>query len=195
VITSHTESWCQKQLADHQLHQLLEKVDADLAAQAHVGGCLFCGGKLHRADYERKPRGGPAWDCRYSFCCAREGCRRRRTPASVRFLGRRVYAGLVVVLVSALVQGLKPQRVACLRQALEIDRRTLARWRQWWQVTFVESAFWKAARARFLPPLCQRTLPWSLCESFQAQRRDRLLELLKFLAPLTIASAWPEQVM
>ena len=190
-----TESWCQKQLADQKLHQLLEKVDADLAAQAHVGGCRFCGGKLHRANYDRKPRGGPGWKYRYSFCCAREGCRRRRTPESVRFLGRRVYAGLVVVLVSALVQGLKPQRVTYLRQALEIDRRTLARWRQWWQVTFVESSFWKAARARFLPPLSPRTLPGSLCESFAVQRGDRLVELLRFLAPLTLPSAWPEQVM
>jgi len=195
VITSHPESWCQQQLADHQLHQLLEKVDADLAAQAHVGGCRFCGGKLHRADYERKPRGGPAWDCRYSFCCAREGCRRRHTPASVRFLGRRVYAGLVVVLVAAVVQGLKPQRVARLRQALGLDRRTLGRWRQWWQVTLVASSFWKAARARFLPPLDPRTLPGSLLKSFAAHRRDRLLELLKFLAPLTTPAAWPEQVM
>ena len=30
------------------------------------------------------------------YCCAEEDCRRRRTPESVRFLGRRVYAGLVV---------------------------------------------------------------------------------------------------
>ena len=30
--------------------------------QARQRGCLLCGGKLHRADYERKPRGGPQWD-------------------------------------------------------------------------------------------------------------------------------------
>jgi len=195
VLRTISESGCQNRLADQQLHQLLEKVDWDLAEQAHQQGCLFCRGKLHRADYDRKPRGGPEWDYRYSFCCAREGCRRRRTPESVRFMGRRVYAGLVVVLVSALVQGLKPERVARLRQALGIDRRTLERWHQWWLVTFVESSFWRAARARFLPPLCQRTLPWSLCLSFQVQRPDRLLELLKFLAPLTTPLAWQELVM
>ena len=195
VLTTGSESWCQNQLADQQLHQLLEKVDWDLAGQARQRGCLFCGGKLHRADYDRKPRGGPEWDYRYSFCCAQEGCRRRRTPESVRFLGRRVYAGLIVVLVSAMVHGLKPERVVRLRQALGIDRRTLERWHQWWLVTFVESSFWRAARARFMPPLCQRTLPWSLCLSFQVQRRDRLLALLKFLAPLTTPLAWQELVM
>jgi len=195
VLTTSSESWCQNQLADQQLHQLLEKVDLDLAEQARQQGCLFCRGKLHRADYDRKPRGGPEWDYRYSFCCAQEGCRRRRTPESVRFMGRRVYAGLIVVLVSAMVHGLKPERVARLRQALGIDRRTLERWHQWWRVTLVESSFWRAARARFMPPLCQRTLPWSLCLRFQVERRDRFLELLKFLAPLTTPLAWQELVM
>ena len=195
MLTTSSESWCQNQPPDQQLHQLLEKVDLDLAEQAHQQGCLFCGGKLHRADYDRKPRGGPEWDYRYSFCCAREGCRRRRTPESVRFMGRRVYAGLVVVLVSALVHGLKPERVARLREALGIERRTLERWHQWWLVTFVESSFGRAARARFLPPLCPRTRPGSLGLSFQVQRRDRRLALLRFLAPLTTPSAWQELVM
>jgi hypothetical protein len=195
VYRTNAESWCQNHLADQQVHQLLEKVDFDLAQQAHQQGCLFCQGKLHRADFGRKPRGGPEWDSRYSFCCARDGCRRRRTPESVRFMGRRVYAGLIVVLISAMVHGLKPERVAHLRETLGIDRRTLERWQQWWLVTFVESSFWKAARARFMPPLCQRTLPWSLCESFLVERRDRLLELLKFLAPLTTPLAWQDLVM
>jgi hypothetical protein len=194
VKTRIGENWCRNQLADQRIHQLLEKVDADLAAAAHGQGCLFCGATLHRGDYERKPRGGPQWDLRYSFCCAK--CRRRRTPESVRFMGRRVYAGLVVVLVSAMVHGLKPERVTCLRKALKIDVRTPERWRQWWLGIFVESSFWKAARARFMPPLCQRTLPWSLCLSFEVQeRRDRLLDLLKFLAPITTPEAWKELVM
>jgi hypothetical protein len=30
----------------------------------------FCRGKLHRADFDRKPRGGPQWARRYTFCCA-----------------------------------------------------------------------------------------------------------------------------
>jgi len=110
-------------------------------------------------------------------------------------MGRRVYAGLVVVLVSAMLHGLKPERVERLRKELQIDRRTLERWRQWWLSTFVEGSFWKAARARFMPPLCQRTLPYSLCVSFVVERRDRLLELLKFLAPITTPAAWKELAM
>lgn len=189
------ETWCQNHLADQQLFQLLEKVDSDLAAEAHAKGCLHCGGKLYRGDYERKPRGGPQWDERYSFCCGKEGCRRRNTPESVRFLGRRVYAGLVVVLMAAMAHGLTADRVRRVREVLNIDRRTLERWRQWWLDNFVRSSFWKAARARFMPPLCEKTLPLSLCLSFAVQRRDRLLALLQFLAPLTPPAAWESLVM
>jgi hypothetical protein len=189
------ESWCQKHLADQQVYQLLEKVDADLTEAARLKGCRVCCGKLHRSDYGRKPRGGPQWEVRFSLCCAREGCRRRHTPASVRFMGRRVYAALVVVLVSAMIHGLSPERVKSLREALGIDRRTLERWRQWWLGLFVESAFWREARARFMPPLCLKTMPRSLGESFGIQRRNRLLDLLKFLAPITTPGAWKELVM
>lgn len=189
------ESWYQKHLASRKLFRLLEKVDVDLSEEARKQGCPRCGGKLHRGDYERKPRGGPQWDTRFSFCCAKEDCRLRHTPPSVRFLGRRVYGGLVVVLISAMTHGLTPQRVQRLRKALGIDRRTLKRWRQWWLGLFVESSFWREARARFMPPLCQKTMPLSLCLSFKVERRDRLLNLLRFLSPITTPAAWKELVM
>ena len=84
------------------LFELLFAIDQDLAANARAAGCPACGGRLHSVRYPRKPRGGPAdlgpeYDWRFSFCCAGEGCRRRATPPSVRFLGRRVYLGAVVV--------------------------------------------------------------------------------------------------
>ena len=94
-----------------------------------------------------------------------------------------------------MLHGLNPERVQRLREVLGIDRRTLERWRQWWLVLFVESSFWREARARFMPPLCPKTMPLSLCVSFGVERRDRLLELLKFLAPITTPAAWKEFVM
>jgi hypothetical protein len=195
VKKKNGEAWYQSHLVDQELHQLLEKVDADLAQEACQKGCLYCRGKLHRADYDRKPRGGPQWERRYSYCCAEEDCRRRRTPESVRFLGRRVYAGLVVVLISMMIHGLKPGRVRRIRKALQIDSRTLKRWRQWWLDSFVRSSFWKAARARFIPPLCERTLPLSLWLSFELEERQRLLAALQFLGPITTPTAWKELAM
>jgi len=195
VKTVNGETWYQSHLANQQLRQLLEKVDADLAKEACQKGCLYCEGKLHRADYDRKPRGGPQWDRRFSFCCAQEDCRRRRTPESVRFLGRRVYAGLVVVLVTVMIHGLKPERARRIREALQIDSRTLKRWRQWWLDTFVRSTFWKAARARFMPVVCEQTLPLSLWSRFELEERDHLLAVLEFLRPITTPAAWKELAM
>jgi hypothetical protein len=114
----------------------------------------------------------------------------------MRFLGRKVYAGFIVVLVAAMHHGLSADRVHRLREALGIDRRTLSHWRKWWLGSFVQSSFWKAAGARFMPRLCQRTLPLSLWLRFATDaRRDRLLALLEFLAPITTTSAPPQQVM
>jgi len=187
VKTQNGENVCQCYLADQQLHRLLEKVDADLAQKTQAEGCCRCGDKLYYDSYPRKPRGGPAtWDKRYSFTCATH--RHRVTPPSVRFLGPKVYVMVVVVLISAMRHGLKAQRVQALRESLGIDRRTVERWRAWWLKHFVESGFWKAARARFLPLVCERTLPSSLCQAFGIDRRDRLLDLLKFLSPITTDS-------
>ena len=171
---------------------LLTQFDAELAAQACKRGCP-CGGALHRANYERKVRGvnvaEKVW--RHSFCCAVEGCRRRLTPGSVRFFGRKVYAGFIVVLLTALGHGLTAERVQILREQLGVDRRTLERWRRWWLEHFVQHPQWRVARAQFLPPVDAAALPRSLWERFRGQRAedDPLLALLRFLAPWTVPAA------
>ena len=188
MSTQTREHWCQNHLADGNLYGFLEKIDHDLLVAAQLGMCPACKGRLDRGDYDRQPRGGTGWPekpRRFSLCCDAEGCRRRLTPPSVRFLGRKVYAGFIVVLVAAMHHGLSPDRVARVQKVLGVDPRTLAHWRQWWLETFVQSAFWKAERARFQPPLDPTTLPWSLCEVFSVERRDRLLDLLRFLSPIT----------
>ena len=188
--TKTRENWYQCYLAKKSVYEFLEKCDNDLAEKCRRGGCVECqAGRLHRSDYRRKPRGGPEgaqeepW--RDSFCCDQDGCRKRHTPPSVRFLGRKVYWGVIVVLMSAMQHGLKPTRVEVLRERLGLDRRTLEHWRTWWLGTFVPSPFWKEARARFMPLLCEKTLPWSLCGAFRIKRLDRLLDLLRFLRPIT----------
>ena len=189
--TTKKEYLGQHDLAKPQLHQLLRKVDADLAEEVRRCGCVHCAGKLHRADYDRKPRSGSKrieWVLRHSFCCDQDGCRKRHTPPSVRFLGRRVYWGVVVALVSAARHGLTPERMHVLREALGLDRRTVERWRQWWLETFVESPFWKRARAWFMPPVCEQSLPLSLGQAFHLARPGQLIELLRFLSPLTTGS-------
>jgi hypothetical protein len=91
-----------------------------------------------------------------------------------------------VLLASALRDGLSVRRVRALRAQLGVDVRTLRRWRRWWQETFVKSAFWRAARARFAPPLAEAALPAALLERFTAETsRGSLVQTLQFLAPIS----------
>ena len=179
-------------LGDATLYEILLRIDEDLAAQARAAGCS-CGGRLHSACYPRKPRGAPGeigeeYESRLSFCCAEDGCRRRTTPPSVRFLGRKVYLGAVVVLVSALRQGPSPTRVRVLHELFGVGERTLRRWRQWWQEIFVAGSFWRAARGRFVPAIATPNLPRALVERFDTQGSDGLCRLLRFLSPITSGS-------
>jgi len=180
-------------LKSKKLYELLEKIDRELAAGVQTGRCIHCGGHLHRADYPRKPRGGPAqrldrWDRRESFCCERDGCRKRHTPPSVRFLGPKVYLGVVVAIAAAMMHGANAQRIGQVHAALGIDERTLRRWRQWWLEEFPATGFWKVARARFMPPADEAAMPRCLIEAFKAWGPERLLGLMHFLSPITTGS-------
>lgn len=183
-------------LQDRTFYATLARFDEDLAAEVRARGCP-CGGRLHRADYPRKPRGGPAdlgpeYDWRHSFCCDREGCRRRATPASLRFLGRRVYLGVVVVLVSILAHGLTSTRLARLRDEFggSLSVRTIGRWRTWWRDAFPCSRFWQHTRGRFAPPVDRDRLPAALLQRFPGQTlAERMRRLLAFLGPLTVSQA------
>jgi hypothetical protein len=103
----------------------------------------------------------------------------------VRFLGRRVYLGAVVVLAMALQQGASPWRVSRLRELFGVSRQTLARWRTWWREAFTESAFWKVAKAAFSPAVNEAEAPNSLLARFTGDERERLAGLLRLLAPLS----------
>ena len=184
---------CLKILEDSRLYALLVKFDGDLAEIARASGCS-CGGRLHSARYRRKPWGWviaqpEGYDRRDSFCCAEDGCRKRTTPASVRFLGRKVYLGAVVALVTALRHGANARRASELRHAIGASRRTLARWRTWWREVFTATPFWRVARALWVPAVSEPALPASLLERFaEDEGWMRLVRLLEFISPVTTRS-------
>jgi hypothetical protein len=168
---------------------LLPRIDDDLAAKIRASGCSFCGGRLDAADYPRKPRGADALDDTYarrrSFCCAADGCRRRATPPSVRFLGRKVYLGAVVLLAAALQHGPTKKRVTELTALLGTNRRTLVRWRRWWSTMFATSRFWTSLRGRFVPAVEEATMPASLLSRVLASEEPAVVTLLRLLAPVS----------
>ena len=185
-----------KLLSDTRFFLALLKFDTDLADKAGAESCGSCGGPLHKAPYPRKPRGIPSeirdtYGRRFSFCCGRDGCRKRTTPPSVRFLGRRVYVGAMVVLVSAMRHGASRWRLRELKSRFGIGARTVQRWCRFWREIFRESAFWKLARARFAPPVDAESLPRSILDRMIGEDENRIVNLLRFLSPLTTCSGRP----
>lgn len=173
----------------------LLNIDQDIADNTRRQGCA-CGGRLHCANYPRRPRGCPDAlpdeHChRLSFCCDRDGCRKRVTPPSVRFIGRKVYLSAVVILVAAMRQGPSPRRVAELSRLFGADRHTIARWRVFWEKHFPQTPYWRVARGRLVPVVEILALPLSLLEAF-AHGNDPSqdwLRLLRFLSPISIAGS------
>jgi len=182
---------CQQLLSDARFHRQLFEIDVDIAAPARANRCSACRGVLHAASYPRKPRGGPEgqgseFDRRLSFCCSSENCRKRLTPPSVRFLDRRVYISVVVVLAAVLAEGLTGRRLRTLCAALDVDQKTVARWRQWWQDEVPRTDFFTELRGRLDRPVDRSRLPGSLLERIDgADEAERLLRLLRLIDPLS----------
>jgi|688.fasta_scaffold109312_1 hypothetical protein len=173
----------------------LARADAEIAEVVRGSGCRLCGGRLHRGDYLRKPRGallataGEAFAVRFSFCCGREGCRRRTTPPSLRFLGRRVYLE-AVVLVASVIAATR----GCGRdtgRVVGVGPRTLGRWVAWWRGSFLETlVFVTLAGALAMGTSRARgCMPVSLwAASPVAEGAETVRWLARALAPLTTTS-------
>ena len=113
------------------------------------------------------------------------------TPPSVRLLGRKVYLGAVVILISAMRQSPTPRRVHELSTLFGVDRATVARWQALWRDYTPQTPCWKVARARLVPVVGNVVvLPLSLLETFH-RTKDPCQDwgcLLRFFSPLTVPS-------
>ena len=99
----------------------------------------------------------------------------------MRFLGRKVYVGFVVLL--AVVRGLAGSGVSDVADAIAgVPRRTVGRWGRWWSGGFAAVPFWKAEGGRFAVPV-------ALLERFSGTAAVKLLSALCFVAPITTETA------
>jgi hypothetical protein len=177
---------CHILLQDPKFFRLLLRIDIELAAQTRAARCQ-CGGVLHCANYPRKPRGclkevRADYESRFSFCCSQ--CRKRSTAMSVRFLGRRVYLSLAMVLMSNRQAGSISIQTK-LSETLAVPARTILRWRTWWADIFPTTPLWRSDCARFMPPVVMNELPSSLIARFIGSAAESMMRFLAFLTPLT----------
>jgi hypothetical protein len=178
-------------ILEREFFELLEQQDAAIAGRVAAGGCLECGGPLHRGDYDRKPRGGlfarAGEDVvrRFSLCCGSEGCRKRATPPSLRFLGRRVYLGAVVILASIVAQAFGT--AGGVRAGTGVPARTIDRWLAWWRGAFVKTEVFVVIRAR-LVGLAVAHLPASILDRLSGTRAEQVGSMLTLLAPISTGS-------
>ena len=170
---------------------LLVRLDESVMHRVAAAGCRWCEGRLHRSDYGRKPRGaliapaGEEFVRRFSLCCAREGCRKRATPPSVRFLGRRVYLGAVVIVASIVALALRT--AGEMRRRTGVPARTTRRWLGWWQGAFLDTEVFVTICARLIG-VDAGQVPASIVGRLADTSTERVRRMLEWLAPLTTGS-------
>lgn len=180
-----------KFLFNASFHLLLNRIDQEFSNKERQKGCPYCGGRLDHSDYPRSPFGilpqfRKSYDERLSFCCRK--CRRRHTPPSVRFFGRRWFPAPLLMLISALRLGISERRLAQVKRHLGIvvSESTWKRWRRWWREQFMQSTFWKQARGLLSSTLdASARMPRCVLKLFRGKIEKKICQLLKFLAPLT----------
>lgn len=166
------------QLIDTCFFETLLEADRELAGRARAAGCPYCGGRLDVSNYGRKPRGlAIEWEgycCkRLSFCCRL--CRRRVTPVSVRFLGRKVYWALVLISEK-------------FRSFLNISKKTLRRWKVFWGTIFsLKHVFMKIVRG-LLPSIEKACCPEFVVSHYEDLTHNyekAVFKSLQFFSPLS----------
>ena len=173
------------------LYRFLEQLDLDAISKAKDIPCAFCGGKLDRSDIPRKPR-GVALDSgedvyKYSLCCREEGCRKRNTPASLRFMGRKVFLGFFILFASSLPSKREGDSILKISGELEVSPQTLTRWLKYWREEFKMTPFWRREQGLFKTPY-EENFACLLISRFsvEATNQDSWKRLLVFLAPCFI---------
>jgi hypothetical protein len=83
-------------------------------------------------------------------------------------------------------EGATVSRLRRLTALINVNRRTVERWRTWWRDAFTATPFWQIARASFMPPVDEQRLPATMLARFAGNSlSERMIALLRFLGPLT----------
>jgi hypothetical protein len=113
------------------------------------------------------------------------------TPPSLRFLGRKVFFGMLVLLLPVLRDGPTPERLNRLCETFAVSVRTVRRWCRFWRETFVTSRVWQAARGRFAAPVRGESMPGALLAAFceSSDPESRVVAVLRLVSPIGAGAA------
>ena len=168
-------------------------LDLQIAHQYQQSHCPFCGGKLHRAHYWRSPLGVPIDVCenyslRFSYCCASEGCRKRLTTPSMRFLSRKQYSSVIILVIFMLKSKTDESKVEEINLLINasLSVETVRRWRRYWVNKVTQSHTFTIAAFTHKTAL---SMPSSLLAQFKKNAEQSLALALKWLLPLTTGVA------
>lgn len=106
------------------------------------------------------------------------------------FWGRRVYWGVVIIVVTALRQqraeGFSARK---LFELFGVTRQTLQRWLAYFREIFPQSEIWQLLRSRWMPPVAPESLPLSVLERLGLARGDPQTVLVRCLLLLSVGTA------
>jgi hypothetical protein len=155
---------------------------------------------MNWANYPRKPRGVPPeaakyFEKRFGHCCSTAECRKRRTPPSVRFLGRRVYVAIFIIIIFSVASHELYQKLIITTAANSFSKWTLDRWVIWWDCVIPISRVWKKISGQLNSNVDNQFLPLFLIEQFLASNEGitdkAMLSLLEFLSPMAVPQDYP----
>jgi hypothetical protein len=115
----------------------------------------------------------------------------------VRFLGRKVYLGVVIMLACLALDSLAQtgQTARAWLRRFDVPRRTVQRWQAWWRGFFCVGPLWRLIRGGFVVPTDGALLLESLVAGVEAGTTTEdssfesvLDKALRLLAPATTAS-------
>ena len=160
----------------------LLQIDQSIATSCQQKGCMHCGNKLYRSDWERAGFGLPPGTddkalVRHSFVCGR--CKKRTTPCSLRWMYYRWFSAPVQFLLPALKGRLSQTEMANLCSALDVNPSLVRLWQRWWKETFFRSSYWcQCAIHRFGKTMGSVQELFVCIESILNCPRDTLKDLL-----------------
>jgi hypothetical protein len=106
-------------------------------------------------------------------------------PPSCRFMGRKVYWYIVILIILSNWQNKETTNIFKLSKLFDVSRNTIPRWIAFFQDIFPSSHQWKRIRGKVAAFIKNNELPSNLVNHFSNLKscaKDALISCLKFLS-------------